>query len=91
MKKIKLDPQKMTNKEDAHNYLANALHFPAYYGGNLDALHDVLGDIEEETTIILPSELQDNDHLGSYGVSLVQVIKDAAEENDNLTVEKSDT
>ena len=31
--------------EDLHRALAEGLHFPAWYGGNLDALHDCLTDL----------------------------------------------
>lgn len=32
------------DEEQLHRYLAEKLHFPDYYGKNLSALHDCLGD-----------------------------------------------
>ena len=39
--------------EDLHRALAEGLHFPAWYGGNLDALHDCLTDLNEPTELIV--------------------------------------
>ena len=37
-----LDVSACETAEDLHRALAEGLHFPAWYGGNLDALHDCL-------------------------------------------------
>ncbi|MBT2443516.1 barstar family protein [Streptomyces sp. ISL-36] len=34
-----------STEEDLHRAIADALHFPDYYGHNLDALNDCLGDV----------------------------------------------
>lgn len=31
--------------DQLHDYLAEQLHFPEYYGKNLNALHDCIGDV----------------------------------------------
>jgi RNAse (barnase) inhibitor barstar len=38
--------EKWTTAESMHTALASTLNFPDYYGRNLDALKDVLGDVE---------------------------------------------
>ncbi|WP_433327905.1 barstar family protein [Spirillospora sp. CA-294931] len=42
---VHLDALTWTTEQDLHQAFASALDFPAYYGHNLDALHDCLGDV----------------------------------------------
>ena len=46
-----LDVSACETAEDLHRALAEGLHFPAWYGGNLDALHDCLTDLNEPTAL----------------------------------------
>ena len=70
-----LDVSACETAEDLHRALAEGLHFPAWYGGNLDALHDCLTDLNEPTELIV------------RGTS---ALNDSAEENPNLTVRFED-
>ena len=59
MKFAMIDGISVTSMEDIHNILAQQLEFPAWYGGNLDALHDCLTELHEmppESEIILAQE-----------------------------------
>ena len=47
MKTIRIDVTNIKTVKALHIYLAYMLEFPAYYGRNLDALHDLLGDVCE--------------------------------------------
>ena len=78
---IILNGAKLETKEAMHDYLAKMLHLPAYYGKNLDALHDCLTDIVEETELILLN-WDSFDHTKRA----MRVMRDSAEENDNLRV-----
>jgi ribonuclease inhibitor len=55
--------------------------FPEWYGRNLDALHDCLGDIREETVIVLL-----NWEKQGYQAAVLRVLRDVAAENDSLCV-----
>ena len=85
MRTITLDLERMTSVPALHKYLRSALALPAHYGANLDALYDCLTEIVEPTQIIVPANVADNEKLGWYGEQL-QVLQDAAEENENLQV-----
>ena len=55
---IVLDARRFKGRTRAHAYLKEALRLPDYYGKNLDALYDCLGDIGEETVIVVPEVIQ---------------------------------
>ena len=61
--------------------------FPAYYGKNLDALFDVLTSCMTPIKMIIryPDSITAN--LGDYGEKLLQVFAQAAQANDNITLE----
>ncbi|MFF0107986.1 barstar family protein [Streptomyces hirsutus] len=42
---IRLDAVQWNTERDMHRAIAATLHFPDYYGHNLDALNDCLGDV----------------------------------------------
>lgn len=62
-------------KERGHDYLAEALSFPDYYGKNLDALYDCLCEISCKIELINASAV-DKD--------IIDTFKDAASVNELL-------
>lgn len=81
MIQVELDGRKMDTRQDAHRYLKEKLGLPAYYGANLDALHDCLTDMRGETRVTLRYQQAMLNALGAYGQSLLAVFRDAAAEN----------
>lgn len=84
MRRIVLDAEKMTSLPGLHKHLHRALDLPEYYGMNLDALYDCLTELGEETELVVPQKVTEEQYLGWYGSQLLQVLQDAAEENDKL-------
>ncbi len=84
MKKIILDGSQMTSKLAAHIYIKALFDFPSYYGGNLDALWDMLSTISVPTSICLINEDQLAKNLGEYGKLLTDVFQEASCENNNI-------
>jgi ribonuclease inhibitor len=76
MKKILLNGKLM--QKNPHIYMKKILKFPDYYGENLDALFDCLGDIGEKTEIILSNSKNVDE-------SIITTFEDASNENPNLT------
>ena len=70
-----------------HRLLAEQLDFPAWYGGNLDALYDCLTDLMEETSIILLHSQAAAETLGAGYDCFCRVLKDAAAENPRLHIQ----
>ena len=83
MKTVTLDGAVLASKEALHQTLAQALAFPDWYGGNLDALFDCLTDLSEEVSITLLNW----DGLGDYGQRGKKVLLAAARENDRITLQ----
>ena len=83
MKTVTLDGAVLASKEALHQTLAQALAFPDWYGGNLDALFDCLTDLSEEVSITLLNW----DGLGDYGQRVKKVLLAAARENDRITLQ----
>ena len=67
---IVLDAKRFKGRTRAHAYLKEALRLPD----------------GEETVIVVPEVIQKKEYLGDYGKTMLRVFKDAAEENEALTV-----
>ena len=63
-------------RQSGHDYLAEKLNLPDWYGRNLDALYDCLCEMDIDIELSSP-ELVDDD--------IIEIFKDASRENDNLT------
>ena len=85
MDSIRLDCTQMTDREMAHDYLAQALSFPEWYGRNLDALYDLLTGYTAPLCLELlhPEALA---ALGDYGCALLDTLRDAASDNPQFTL-----
>lgn len=65
-----------------HDQLAETLHFPDYYGRNLDALYDCLTDVQEDAQI----RLVNAEALEWQGNVLQILLKRAAHNNPHLQI-----
>ncbi|MCR5589939.1 MAG: barstar family protein [Lachnospiraceae bacterium] len=79
-----LDCEMMTDRQSAHEYIADVLAFPDYYGKNLDALFDCLTEMDECTIVF--TNLDALEMLGDYSGALLAVFEEAEEINDDLTL-----
>ena len=85
MKNVILNCEELLQRKQAHQYLAQMLDFPDYYGKNLDALFDCLTELGECTIV-----LKDGDKLrksDGYGAKVLKVLEEAAEKNPRLRLE----
>lgn len=83
METVLLDCAQMTDRETAHDYLAQALNFPQWYGRNLDALYDLLTGYVGPLHLELVN-VQALEALGGYGRALLRTMEEAASESTNL-------
>lgn len=72
----------LTGDNLTHDALARAFGFPEYYGRNLDALHDCLCEIGEETAIVMTDMDEENPQARPF----LDVLADSARENPRLSL-----
>ena len=78
---ILCDFERLGTPEAVYDYLTRELAFPAYFGRNLDALHDCLTDVSTPTRLVLTGT------ANPCGQHFLRVFKDAARRNKYLSVE----
>ena len=78
MQIIILNGLAMKNRRETHEYLRQTLGFPDYYGHNLDALADCLGELGPHTHIILTEADALRAQLGGYAERLLAVLREGA-------------
>ena len=82
---IHLNGNDITNREQLHDALSEALELPEWYGRSLDALYDCLTDLSVPTTIHVENWPEED-----YRQRALAVLRDAAEENELLQVRWED-
>ena len=80
-----LNGNDITNREQLHDALSEALELPEWYGRSLDALYDCLTDLSVTSTIHVEHWPQED-----YLQRALTVIQDAAEENELIQVRLED-
>ncbi len=77
-RKVVLREVELETAEEAHKRLAQKLGFPDFYGHNLDALEDCLGDIDRPTRIVL-ERANNSSESKTWFESFVEVISESAQ------------
>lgn len=78
MEKMILDGKRMSTKALAHEHIAGVLSFPDYYGANLDALWDCLGQLPSGSSVMLINREAMLMSLGDYGRRLADTFVQSA-------------
>lgn len=82
MKEILIDCTHIDGPRELHRVIAREMCFPDWYGDNLDALHDLLTAIAEDTEL----KLVHFDALPAFTNGFRRVLKDSEQENPHFHV-----
>lgn len=83
MREVMVDERLCEDETAFHGYLKGEFGFPEWYGGNLSALADCLGDVDEPTRFVMVPDVEEP---SAWFARAVQVAGRAAGENDALEV-----
>lgn len=83
---LNLDGSILKSKEELHNTIFYQLALPDYYGRNLDALWDVLSTWSAPLRIEVTHTELLKMHLADYADALLELLRDAAAENNTVTL-----
>lgn len=84
IRRVVLTNEKIGSRESMASYMKEALQLPEYFGGNLDALSDLLSEVSEETVFeIEDSELARMPENG-YAAKTLKVLAMACDENPHI-------
>ena len=84
IRRVVLTNEKIGSRESMASYMKEALQLPEYFGGNLDALSDLLSEVSEETVFeIEGSELAGMPGDG-YAAKTLRVLAGACDENPHI-------
>ena len=82
MREITLDFSDCALRYELHLALKRALCAPEWYGMNLDALNDIIGEINEPTEIKVFGAEHLREFFGRYGETLLKILNS----NENIAV-----
>lgn len=83
MRRIIVDLSMLDTKEKIHDFFSAELNTLEWYGRNLDALYDELTSVSEPMELLCFCTETD---LPMCAIGLLDVLCDAAEQNQNLTL-----
>ena len=73
---ILLDGNRMDSRSALHAELREKLNLPEYYGKNLDALNDCLGEMRERPLLVIESAGRLLETDPAYAAALLRVFND---------------
>lgn len=79
MKRIKLDFRYALLRYELQLEIKDKFKAPDYYGMNLDALNDILGEINEPTLITIKGAGRCEEFFGDYGKTLLSILRMSSE------------
>lgn len=82
-------PASLTSLDEIYTFLQESLDFPSYFGRNLNALWDcATSDITKPVCVVWPKRWDSgNPYLWWKALPVLNVLREAAEENERLRIE----
>lgn len=86
MTELRLDASNAQSRGALHDFFAERLSLPEWYGRNLDALHDCLTSLSEDVRVTVSAEELIGPLGTRYVEQLLRLLRDCAEENPHITL-----
>ena len=86
IRRVVLTAEKIGSRESMASFMKEALQLPDYFGGNLDALHDCLSEVNADTVIQLDEETLRTVCDEKYAWKVMRVLLDETEDNPHIRV-----
>ena len=85
-----LDGKDMTNRDKAYRIIEQSMHFPEWFGHNLDALADCLSELPgDKTAIVFVNTDVLRENLGQYAEKMLKCFRQLADECQYIWIEKA--
>lgn len=84
LRQIRLDPERLKDKESLAQYMKDALELPDSFSGNLDALSDYLSEVTQETVFEVESGAFYLFGQEPWKNRLLQMVSRSAQDNPHL-------
>lgn len=82
MRELTIRERELAGPKELHALVARELGFPSWYGNNLSALADCLGDVSQPTRVTLVAE----EEPSAWFLKATRVFRRVAHENPSLQV-----
>ena len=84
-----IDGKDMTTREKAYRVIEKTMCFPDWFGHNLDALADCLGELPADSAVVFVNTDALTENLGSYADKLLNCFRMLSEECGFQFIEKA--
>lgn len=85
-RKIRLEPERMTDREKMSDYFMELFEFEDYFGRNLDALNDCLSEEALPVDFVVNREIMQEILNDEYAYKVFRVISEAVRDNPALHI-----
>lgn len=75
-----LDGKDMISRKEAFRVIGATMAFPDWFGGNLDALADCLGELSKDVAIVFCNTAILEENLGDYAGKILRCFTDLSSE-----------
>ncbi len=85
-REIRIDGSRIISRKLMAAYMKEIFAFDETFGGNLDALHDSLSEVSEDTVLLFDEEALKTVCTEKYAWKVMRVLLDETEDNPHIRV-----
>ncbi len=85
-REIRIDGSRIISRKLMAAYMKEIFAFDETFGGNLDALHDSLSEVSEDTVLLFDEEALKTVCTEKYAWKVMRVLLDETEDNPHIRI-----